>query len=274
MADMTIQDVRQKFPQYSDLSDEKLAQGIHKKYYPDMPFEDFSKKIGYSASDKPPSETRKGFDAPAMAESAVTGGVMGFAAPEATALLGKGLSYVPYPPVKAAGYALQAAAPVMASSLATGRFLPAVTGFLGGGTGELGGQVAEKAGAPKPISESVRILGSMVPDALRGSVGTIADLISKKTLGVPATKVAKTMIEKLGIKEDLMNDTEKKVTLAIDQTLLSNYEYVGFHPMQNDYTTAIKKEDVKKIIDLSHHEAVVIDFTTLEGVAPAEGVPA
>ncbi len=46
--------------------------------------------------------------------------------------------------------------------------------------------------------------------------------------------------------------------------------------MQNDYTTAIKKEDVKKIIDLSHHEAVVIDFTALEGVAPAaaEGVPA
>lgn len=58
--------------------------------------------------------------------------------------------------------------------------------------------------------------------------------------------------------------------------MLSNYEYVGFHPMQNDYTTAIKKEDVKKIIDLSHHEAVVIDFTALEGVAPAasEGVPA
>ena len=48
MADMSIQDVRQKFPQYNDLSDEKLAQGIHKKYYPDMPFEDFSKKIGYS----------------------------------------------------------------------------------------------------------------------------------------------------------------------------------------------------------------------------------
>ena len=72
----------------------------------------------------------------------------------------------------------------------------------------------------------------------------------------------------------ILNDTEKKVTLAIDQTLLANYEYVGFHPMQNDYTTAIKKEDVKKIIDLSNHEAVVIDFSALEGAAPAEGVAA
>jgi len=47
MADMTIESVRQKFPQYNDLSDEQLAQGIHKKYYSDMAFEDFSKKIGY-----------------------------------------------------------------------------------------------------------------------------------------------------------------------------------------------------------------------------------
>lgn len=49
MADITIEQVREKFPQYKDLSDEQLAQGLHKKYYADMPFEDFAKKIGYSA---------------------------------------------------------------------------------------------------------------------------------------------------------------------------------------------------------------------------------
>lgn len=52
MADMNIKDVRERFPQYNDLSDDQLAQGIHKKYYPDMPFEDFSKKIGYSSQPK------------------------------------------------------------------------------------------------------------------------------------------------------------------------------------------------------------------------------
>jgi hypothetical protein len=45
----TIQEIRQQFPQYSDLSDEDLAHGLHDKYYSDMPFEDFAGKIGLSA---------------------------------------------------------------------------------------------------------------------------------------------------------------------------------------------------------------------------------
>merc|ERR1712166_636879 len=67
------------------------------------------------------------------------------------------------------------------------------------------------------------------------------------------------------------NDPENKVTLMIDQKLLNDFEYVGFHPMQNDFTTAIKREDVKKIITISKHEAMVQDFTTLQdGSAPAQ----
>lgn len=50
MADLTIDQVREKFPQYKDLSDEQLAQGLHKKYYADMPFDQFSEKIGYKKS--------------------------------------------------------------------------------------------------------------------------------------------------------------------------------------------------------------------------------
>jgi hypothetical protein len=41
-----IAEIRQQYPQYSDLSDEQLAQGLHKKYYSDLPFEDFSARIG------------------------------------------------------------------------------------------------------------------------------------------------------------------------------------------------------------------------------------
>lgn len=43
---MDIAEVRRKFPQYDDLSDEELAKGLHKKFYSDMSFDDFSAKIG------------------------------------------------------------------------------------------------------------------------------------------------------------------------------------------------------------------------------------
>lgn len=45
---MNIQQIRAKYPQYNDLSDEQLLRGFHKKYYADLSFEDFSKKIGNS----------------------------------------------------------------------------------------------------------------------------------------------------------------------------------------------------------------------------------
>lgn len=43
----TIAEIRQKYPQYQDLSDQQLAQGLHTAYYADMPFRDFAGKIGY-----------------------------------------------------------------------------------------------------------------------------------------------------------------------------------------------------------------------------------
>jgi hypothetical protein len=43
---MDISEIRQKYPQYADLPDEKLAQGFHQKFYSDIPYEEFSSKIG------------------------------------------------------------------------------------------------------------------------------------------------------------------------------------------------------------------------------------
>lgn len=43
---MNIQEVRQQYPQYSDLSDEQLARALHAKYYADMPYEAFAAKVG------------------------------------------------------------------------------------------------------------------------------------------------------------------------------------------------------------------------------------
>lgn len=47
---MNIQEIRAKYPQYDNLSDEQLAQGLHKKYYPDMDYADFSQRIGLAQS--------------------------------------------------------------------------------------------------------------------------------------------------------------------------------------------------------------------------------
>ncbi len=46
----SIAEIRQKFPQYEDLSDEQLAGAIHKKFYADMPAEEFNAKVGLAQS--------------------------------------------------------------------------------------------------------------------------------------------------------------------------------------------------------------------------------
>lgn len=42
---MNIKDIRTKYPQYNDLSDEELLSGIHQKFYSDMPRQDFLSKF-------------------------------------------------------------------------------------------------------------------------------------------------------------------------------------------------------------------------------------
>ena len=48
----TLAEVREKYPQYADMPDEKLAGALHQKFYSDLSFDDFSKRIGY----KPPTD--------------------------------------------------------------------------------------------------------------------------------------------------------------------------------------------------------------------------
>jgi len=43
---MNISEIRKKYPQYDDISDEELARGFHGKFYSDMPYEEFASKIG------------------------------------------------------------------------------------------------------------------------------------------------------------------------------------------------------------------------------------
>lgn len=46
---MDIKQIREKFPDYADLSDEQLVKGLHAKFYSDIPYEDFARKVGVSS---------------------------------------------------------------------------------------------------------------------------------------------------------------------------------------------------------------------------------
>jgi hypothetical protein len=47
---MNLQEIRQKYPQYGDITDADLAAKLHQKFYADMPFADFASRIGYQAA--------------------------------------------------------------------------------------------------------------------------------------------------------------------------------------------------------------------------------
>ena len=56
---LSIEQIREKYPQYNDLSDEQLAQGFHSKFYSDIPYAEFKKQIGISpAVEKLPESAR------------------------------------------------------------------------------------------------------------------------------------------------------------------------------------------------------------------------
>jgi len=48
-----LQDFRQQYPQYRDMSDADLANAMYQKFYSDMPRDVFNQKIGYDASAAP-----------------------------------------------------------------------------------------------------------------------------------------------------------------------------------------------------------------------------
>jgi len=57
---MTLDEVRQKYPQYKDVPDDKLATALYEKYYKDkISFDDFSSKIGYNAQPDQPVSVGK-----------------------------------------------------------------------------------------------------------------------------------------------------------------------------------------------------------------------
>lgn len=47
----TLAEIRQKYPEYNDMSDQQLADGMYQKHYSDMPRDTFNQKIGFTPED-------------------------------------------------------------------------------------------------------------------------------------------------------------------------------------------------------------------------------
>lgn len=45
----TLAEIRQQYPQYEDMTDRQLADALHKKFYSDMPRQEFDQKVGISS---------------------------------------------------------------------------------------------------------------------------------------------------------------------------------------------------------------------------------
>lgn len=45
---MNIQEIRKQYPMYSDISDQELVDGLHQKFYSDIPKDDFYKTVGFA----------------------------------------------------------------------------------------------------------------------------------------------------------------------------------------------------------------------------------
>lgn len=56
MPQTSIEDIRLKYPQYDDLSDQQLADGLHAKFYSDLPKEQFYSQIGLAVEAPQPKE--------------------------------------------------------------------------------------------------------------------------------------------------------------------------------------------------------------------------
>ena len=51
---MNIKEIRQKYPQYNDMSDTEFADAFHGRYYSDIPKEDFYKQLGIQTNQRQP----------------------------------------------------------------------------------------------------------------------------------------------------------------------------------------------------------------------------
>lgn len=184
MADLTMADVRTKFPQYHDMSDDQLAGALHQKFYADMPQDQFYAKIGYAPK---PAETDTSFGHMALGAAEHAGAAVGNIIPgianAVTDLVSRGTGHGGFTPVPTfhAGQAGEDFSNTTANALTEGidRLSPGTGDALTSGAGatkdfadthpktmnmaHIGGDIAALAGA--------KAVGGVVGDAASTAAG-------------------------------------------------------------------------------------------------------
>lgn len=119
----------------------------------------------------PPSEEKE-FDFERIPESAAIGGVAGRYAPQALQAIGKGMQYVPYAPVKAAGRGAEVLGrAIRRYTTPAERTLGTAAGFT---AADIGGQTAEQLGLPSVVGmgAGVTALEKGLPALGKAVIGT------------------------------------------------------------------------------------------------------
>ncbi len=57
----------------------------------------------------------------------------------------------------------------------------------------------------------------------------------------------------------LINDTERRVTVVLDRAML-DHERLNYHPLSNDRTTVIARDDLLKFIEACGHVPQIVDL--------------
>jgi hypothetical protein len=144
----------------------------------------------------------------AIGSAAAMGATFGAATPEITALIGKGLQVIPTPLTKGIGLGLEKGAPFMKTF--TGRAVPAVAGFFGGGGEELLTQELEMSGyTPIQARSMASIAGVLTP--LVGSASYIGAKNLSKIANVD--QAVSGALREMGVPIDRLSSAETK-TLA------------------------------------------------------------
>lgn len=55
----------------------------------------------------------------------------------------------------------------------------------------------------------------------------------------------------------VINDTDKKVTVVLDEALMA-HETINAHPLHNEATTSIRREDLLRFLELTGHTPLVL----------------
>ena len=61
----------------------------------------------------------------------------------------------------------------------------------------------------------------------------------------------------------LINDTERKVRVVLQQAMME-HDLLNYHPLLNDRTTAIRRDDLLRFIRACGHEPAIVEFGRIE----------